>query len=62
MMELRSSITRLRQQTTSWAARSLMGKRATESRGRLENVQELKSNIVSFLENDPEDATLLQAF
>ena len=29
-----------------------------ESRGRLENVQELKSNIVSFLENDPEDATL----
>ena len=29
-----------------------------ESRGRLENVQELKSNIASFLENDPEDATL----
>ena len=29
-----------------------------ESRGRLENVQELKSNILSFLENDPEDATL----
>ena len=29
-----------------------------ESRGRIENVQELKSNILGFLERDPEDATL----
>ena len=29
-----------------------------ESRGRLENVQELKSNILAFLEHDPEDPTL----
>ena len=29
-----------------------------ESRGRIENVQELKSNILGFLEQDPEDATL----
>ena len=38
--------------------RTLQEKGDVESRGRLENVQELKSNIVSFLENDPEDATL----
>ena len=38
--------------------RTLQEKGDMESRGRLENVQELKSNIVSFLENDPEDATL----
>ena len=38
--------------------RALEEKNDIESRGRLENVQELKSNIVSFLENDPEDATL----
>ena len=29
-----------------------------ESRGRIENVQELKSNILGFLEGNPEDATL----
>ncbi len=29
-----------------------------ESRGRIENVQELKSNILGFLEQSPEDATL----
>jgi len=29
-----------------------------ESRGRIENVEELKSNIIAFLENEPEDATL----
>ncbi|MBQ9460043.1 MAG: UvrD-helicase domain-containing protein [Oscillospiraceae bacterium] len=29
-----------------------------ESRGRLENVRELKSNILAFLENEPEDETL----
>ena len=29
-----------------------------ESRGRIENVQELKSNILGFLEQQPEDATL----
>ena len=38
--------------------RTLQEKGDMESRGRLENVQELKSNIASFLENDPEDATL----
>lgn len=38
--------------------RALREKSDIESRGRLENVQELKSNIVSFLENNPEDATL----
>ena len=37
---------------------TLQEKNDMESRGRLENVQELKSNILSFLENDPEDATL----
>ena len=37
---------------------ALREKNDMESRGRLENVQELKSNIASFLENDPEDATL----
>ena len=29
-----------------------------ESRGRIENVQELKSNIMGFLERAPEDPTL----
>ena len=38
--------------------RALEEKNDMESRGRLENVQELKSNILAFLENDPEDATL----
>ncbi len=38
--------------------RVLEEKNDMESRGRLENVQELKSNIAAFLENDPEDATL----
>ena len=38
--------------------RALEEKNDMESRGRLENVQELKSNIAAFLENDPEDATL----
>lgn len=38
--------------------RALTEKNDMESRGRLENVQELKSNIAAFLENDPEDATL----
>ena len=38
--------------------RALREKNDMESRGRLENVQELKSNIAAFLENDPEDATL----
>ncbi len=38
--------------------RTLQEKGDMESRGRLENVQELKSNILSFLENGPEDATL----
>ena len=38
--------------------RALEEKNDMESRGRLENVQELKSNIAAFLANDPEDATL----
>ena len=38
--------------------RTLQEKGDMESRGRLENVQELKSNILAFLENGPEDATL----
>ena len=38
--------------------RALEEKNDMESRGRLENVQELKSNIAAFLENEPEDATL----
>ena len=38
--------------------RALEEKNDMESRGRLENVQELKSNIAAFLDNDPEDATL----
>lgn len=38
--------------------RALEEKGDMESRGRLENVQELKSNIVAFLSNEPEDATL----
>jgi len=37
---------------------ALRDKNDMESRGRLENVQELKSNILSFLERQPEDATL----
>ncbi len=38
--------------------RALEEKGDMESRGRLENVQELKSNIVAFLEHEPEDTTL----
>ena len=38
--------------------RALEEKNDMESRGRLENVQELKSNILAFLESEPEDATL----
>lgn len=38
--------------------RALEEKNDMESRGRLENVQELKSNILSFLDGEPEDATL----
>ena len=38
--------------------RALEEKNTAEDAARIENVQELKSNIVSFLENDPEDATL----
>ena len=38
--------------------RALEEKNDMESRGRLENVQELKSNIAAFLKNEPEDATL----
>ena len=38
--------------------KALEEKNDMESRGRLENVQELKSNILGFLEQDPEDATL----
>ena len=37
---------------------ALKDKNDMESRGRLENVQELKSNILGFLDQDPEDATL----
>ena len=37
---------------------ALRDKNDMESRGRLENVQELKSNILSFLDREPEDATL----
>ncbi len=38
--------------------KALEEKDDVESRGRIENVQELKSNILGFLEQDPEDATL----
>jgi DNA helicase-2/ATP-dependent DNA helicase PcrA len=38
--------------------RALEEKKDIESRGRIENVQELKSNILSFLEQGPEDPTL----
>ncbi len=38
--------------------RALEEKNDVESRGRLENVREFKSNILGFLEGDPEDATL----
>ena len=37
---------------------ALKDKNDMESRGRLENVQELKSNILGFLDRHPEDATL----
>lgn len=37
---------------------ALKDKNDMESRGRLENVQELKSNILGFLDRQPEDATL----
>ena len=37
---------------------ALEEKNDVESRARLENVQELKSSILNFLENDPEDRTL----
>ena len=37
---------------------ALQQKGDMESRGRLENVQELKSNILAFLDGEPEDATL----
>jgi DNA helicase-2/ATP-dependent DNA helicase PcrA len=37
---------------------ALKDKNDMESRGRLENVQELKSSILGFLERQPEDATL----
>nr|WP_326166383.1 UvrD-helicase domain-containing protein [uncultured Oscillibacter sp.] len=39
-------------------AQALRDKDDMESRGRLENVQELKSNILGFLDRQPEDATL----
>lgn len=38
--------------------RALEEKDDLESRGRMENVEELKSNILGFLERSPEDATL----
>ena len=38
--------------------RALEEKNDVESRGRIENVQELKSNILGFLERQPEDPTL----
>ncbi len=38
--------------------KALEAKNDVESRSRLENVQELKSNILGFLERQPEDATL----
>ncbi|MBO4914110.1 MAG: UvrD-helicase domain-containing protein, partial [Oscillospiraceae bacterium] len=37
---------------------ALEDKKDMESRGRLENVQELRSNIIAFLDNEPEDETL----
>ena len=37
---------------------ALENKTDLESRGRLENIQELKSNIVSFMQNNPENPTL----
>ena len=39
-------------------AAMLQEKEDAESRGRLENVEELSSSIQAFLENDPEDPTL----
>ena len=56
MMELSEFYDAVCEQTNYVSA--LREKGDMESRGRLENVQELKSNIASFLENDPEDATL----
>lgn len=38
--------------------KALEEKNDLESRGRIENVEELKSSIMGFLERDPEDATL----
>ena len=38
--------------------RALEEKNDMESRGRIENVQELKSNILGFLDGEPEDPTL----
>ncbi|MBQ2829973.1 MAG: UvrD-helicase domain-containing protein [Oscillospiraceae bacterium] len=38
--------------------RALQEKGDMESRGRLENVQELKSSILAFIDGEPEDATL----
>ncbi len=38
--------------------KALEEKNDLESRGRIENVEELKSSILGFLERDPEDATL----
>lgn len=38
--------------------KALEEKRDMDSRGRLENVRELKSNILAFLDGEPEDATL----
>lgn len=38
--------------------KALEEKKDIESRGRIENVQELKSNIMNFLEHAPEDPTL----
>ena len=38
--------------------KALEEKNDMESRGRIENVQELKSNILGFLDQQPEDATL----
>lgn len=38
--------------------KALKDKKDLESQGRIENIQELKSNIIGFLEQDPDDATL----
>ena len=44
--------------TEATLIKALEEKNDMESRGRIENVQELKSNILGFLEQQPEDATL----